>query len=450
MASVRKRGETFTITAYMGYDDSGKQVKKTTTFRPPNGVTPGKAEKLANAYAAQWEKEIQGYTSLDENRTFAELTEWYYTTIAPEVLKHNVLITNRRNIKTYVLPKIGRERLKNITPSMLDSLFRDLEKNGRIKRVYRLIDGFTLEKSIAIDCGITIDTIKRISAGSNVSKEYAEKISAYLGKPLKELFIPYGNQELSVGTIKKVKNCISAIFTMAVRKEIMLKNPCSRTTIKRVPKAAESFLDDQQALILVNALDKQDDFQFKVMIIMLLFTGMRGGELCGLLWQDIDLDSGIISIRNTLVYNEDQPENRYSIQTAKTDASVRNIIVPPAVISLLMEYKQQQAEKMLALGWERKGLVFTSVKGTYFSEVYLNRKFKKFAKKINLPDGIHIHSLRHTNASLLINSDVPAKVISDQLGHASVSVTLDLYSHVFASSKAKAAQALELKLLQTR
>ena len=55
MASIRKRGETFTITAYMGYDEQGKQRKKTTTFRPPDGVTAGKAEKLAKAYAATWE-----------------------------------------------------------------------------------------------------------------------------------------------------------------------------------------------------------------------------------------------------------------------------------------------------------------------------------------------------------------------------------------------------------
>ena len=60
MASIRKRGETFTITAYMGYDETGRQVKKTTTYRPPDGVTAGKAEKLARQYAAVWEEKIKG------------------------------------------------------------------------------------------------------------------------------------------------------------------------------------------------------------------------------------------------------------------------------------------------------------------------------------------------------------------------------------------------------
>ena len=73
MASIRKRGDTYTITAYMGYDEQGRQRKKTTTYRPPDGVTPGKAEKLAKQYAAVWEEKIQGYVALDENRTLSEL-----------------------------------------------------------------------------------------------------------------------------------------------------------------------------------------------------------------------------------------------------------------------------------------------------------------------------------------------------------------------------------------
>ena len=73
-------------------------------------------------------------------------------------------------------------------------------------------------------------------------------------------------------------------------------------------------------------------------------------------------------------------------------------------------------------------------------------RFKKLARKIGLPGEIHLHSLRHTTASLLINSDVPPKLIAEQLGHASASITQDIYSHIFASSRARAAQALEIAL----
>lgn len=91
MASIRKRGDTFTITAYMGYDENNKQQKKTTTFRPPDGVTNGKAEKLAREYAVKWEDKIRGFVALDENRTLSELAQWYYETVAPNTLKPNIL-----------------------------------------------------------------------------------------------------------------------------------------------------------------------------------------------------------------------------------------------------------------------------------------------------------------------------------------------------------------------
>ena len=119
MASVRKRGETFTITAYFGYDEQGRQIKKTTTYRPPDDVTSGKAEKLARAYAATWEDKIRGFVALDENRTVSQLCEWYYSVVAPNTLKPNILIAYRKDIEKHIIPRIGREKLKNITPPIL-------------------------------------------------------------------------------------------------------------------------------------------------------------------------------------------------------------------------------------------------------------------------------------------------------------------------------------------
>src|SRR5215469_7766098 len=130
MAHVRKRegkkGISFTITASLGYDEKGQQIRKFTTFKPPANVTPGKAEKLANEYAVLWEEKIRGYVALDENKTLRELAEWYYETAAPNTLKPNILTAYRRDVEIHILSRIGREKLKNITPQMLDSLFREL------------------------------------------------------------------------------------------------------------------------------------------------------------------------------------------------------------------------------------------------------------------------------------------------------------------------------------
>ena len=126
------------------FDSAGdcfrKQRKKTTTYCPPAGVTPGKAEKLAKQYAAVWEEKIKGYVALDENITFAELAEWYYSTVAPQVLKPNVLENNKKSVYNHIIPIIGREKLKNITPLMLDRMLIEFQKTGNRYRSFKLKD----------------------------------------------------------------------------------------------------------------------------------------------------------------------------------------------------------------------------------------------------------------------------------------------------------------------
>lgn len=462
MASIRKRGETYTITAYMGYDETGRQVKKTTTYRPPDGVTAGKAEKLAKQFAAVWEEKIKGYVALDENRTFSELVAWYYETVAPVALKGNVLIDNRSMIDTYIMPTLARKKLKEITPTMLDTLFSDLLKNGRTKDTFKLKDGVELPKgkyqdvnisSIARETGLSRHTVTRLSQGKGIEKDNAEKIAAYLGVQFQDMFVTaVEDRALSESSVSRVKRCLSAIFTAAVKKEIMRRNPCSNTmTLKKKSKNPPVYLDETQALNLIAALDGQDDLQFKVQINTLLFTGMRGGELCGLQWQDIDFENGVIYIRHTLAYMRGKGQGKksvYELQPPKTAAGERYVVVPASLLSLLKEQKAKQAERRAAAreAWTESDMVFTTAFGGYYGEQYLNAKFKKFAAKIGLPENIHIHSLRHTTASLLINSDISPKLIAEQLGHSSASITQDIYSHIFASSKARAAQALEMKL----
>ena len=465
MAGVVKRGDTFLITAYMGYEMRDKkngdgqeyvQRKKTTTFRPPDGVTASKAEKLARQYAAVWEDKIRGYVALDENRTFAELSQWYFSTVAPQKLKENIAIDDMNIVNTYIMPTLGREKLKNITPQILDTLFRKLRTEGKVKQVFHLKDSTIFprwgDSEMSRQTGLSRHTIQRAKLGHNIERDGCEKIAAYLGKSFNDIWVSgVDNRELAESSVARIRRCLSAVFAAAVKKEIMRRNPVLHTeTIKRGRMAA-SYLDETQATALLDALDAQPDFQFKAMITTLLFTGMRGGELCGLKWDCVDFDKGIIYIGATLAYNrgnKTRGKEKYSLQTPKTAHSERYVFIPASLVELLKEQKQKQEERrdFCGSGWIERGTVFTTVNGDYYSEQYLNTKFKRIARKIGLPDDVHIHSLRHTTASLLINSDVSPKVISEQLGHASTAITQDLYSHVFASSKLKAMQALDLKL----
>jgi integrase len=155
-----------------------------------------------------------------------------------------------------------------------------------------------------------------------------------------------------------------------------------------------------------------------------------------------------IYIRQTLAYFPIKGKQTYILQPPKTTASERYVKIPPSLVELLKQHKREQDERKAAFGsaWITPDMVFVAAKGGFYGERVVNLQFKKLAAKIGLPAGVHIHSLRHTTASLLINSDIPAKVISEQLGHATTGITQDIYSHVFASSRTKAMQALDLKL----
>ena len=176
----------------MGYDEQGKQRKKTTTFRPPDGVTAGKAEKLAKAFAANWEDKIRGYVALDENRTFADLAKWYYESVAPSVLKPNVLTGYKKGIYDHIIPVLGNEKLKNITPPMLDSLFAELQKSGNMEKHFRLKDkellGGIKRDELAKMAGVERSTLFNILRSCTTTQRTAEKIAAALNMRVGQLF----------------------------------------------------------------------------------------------------------------------------------------------------------------------------------------------------------------------------------------------------------------------
>ena len=451
MASIRKRGDTYTITAYMGYDESGKQRKKTTTFRPPDGVTPGKAEKLAKQYAAVWEEKIRGYVALDENRTFAELAEWYYSTVAPQTLKLNVLVNYKKGIYDHIMPVIGREKLKNITPPMLDSLFAELQKSGNMESSFRLKDKALCDgikrQDLADKARVERSTLYTALRGGTVSRATAEKIAAALDMKLDKAFDDVTEKRgLSGSSTNKLKLNLSAIFTAAVKKEIMRRNPCKLVTPPKVDTAPAAYLDEAQCHELLDLLSQQEDFQFEVIINLFIASGIRSGELSALYWEDINLETGMLFIRHTLV----KVDGVYIQQEPKTADSTRRIILPEYIIGLLKKHKTLQAERRLKMGgrYKKPDLVFTNKSGGFYLGVNMNSKLKRVIAGTDLPQDLHLHSMRHTHASLLINSDVAARVIADRLGHSTTKTTLDTYSHVFAESEARAMQAIDMALFR--
>ena len=220
----------------------------------------------------------------------------------------------------------------------------------------------------------------------------------------------------------------------------MTRNPVKLTTPLTASNSykAQGFLDEEQSKQLLGALE-ECDFQFKLMITLLLFTGARAGEICGMTWDCIDFENKCIFIENALVY---VPKKGHYLHQPKTRKSERYVAIPDFLIELLKQHKDTRVVLNPAL----EKMCFIAPEGGYYGESGLNKRFKKLCAKIGFSDEIHVHSLRHTAASIMINSDIPSRVISEQLGHASTVITENVYGHVFAQSKVKAMQAIEMKL----
>lgn len=226
----------------------------------------------------------------------------------------------------------------------------------------------------------------------------------------------------------------------------MRRNPCKLVTPPKVDTAPAAYLNEAQCHELLQLLSQQDDFQFEVIINLFIASGIRAGELAALYWEDIDLDTGMLFVRHTLV----KVGAEYIRQEPKTAGSTRRIVLPQYIVGLLKRHRALQTEQRFRMGrqWKNADLVFTNKSGGFYLATNMNNKLKRIIAGTDLPQDLHLHSMRHTHASLLINSDVAARVIADRLGHSTTKTTLDTYSHVFAESEAKAMQAIDMALFR--
>jgi integrase len=168
-------------------------------------------------------------------------------------------------------------------------------------------------------------------------------------------------------------------------------------------------------------------------------TGLRRGELLGLRWQDVDLDIGRVSVRQTLT----TVGNKVAFGEPKTARGKRNIAVDGVTISALRTWRACQAQERLAFGqaWHDTGLVFSREDGSLIHPDALSFWFDRHVRAAAVPR-IRFHDLRHTHATLALQAGVPAKVVSERLGHATVAFTLDVYSHVIPALQEDAAERI--------
>ena len=255
-----------------------------------------------------------------------------------------------------------------------------------------------------------------------------------LAKPSKPDAAP-----LSAKSIKNIHGVLHKALQQAVLLNYIRYNPTTACVLPKIVKKEIHPLTDQQTAQLLNLLKGS---KYEIPLTVDLFTGLREGELLGLMWDCVDFEKGTILVNKQLRRSQ-RKGGTYYFSPPKNNKS-RTITPAPYVMKLLQAQKVQQARQRLMAGpaWEDSGLVFTNEFGRYISYRAIFDSFKRIVKRIGLSDA-RIHDLRHTYAVNCIRAGDDIKTVQSNLGHATAAFTLDVYGHFTDDMRSVSAQRME-------
>jgi integrase len=243
---------------------------------------------------------------------------------------------------------------------------------------------------------------------------------------------------LAPATVHKLHVVLHKALKAVVADGLIPRNAAAGLKLPRIIREEVDPLNPQEARRLLEAACGH---RLEALYVLAINTGMREGELLALKWDDVNLERGVLRVRRTL----SRTDKGYVLGEPKTKKSRRTIRLTAGAVEALRAHLSRQLKEMERVGslYQPGGLVFATTTGTLVNPSNLrNRSFKPLLRRAGLRP-IRFHDLRHTCATLLLLKDVSPKVVSEMLGHASVSITLDIYSHLLPDMQEKAARALE-------
>ncbi len=257
-------------------------------------------------------------------------------------------------------------------------------------------------------------------AGVQIAQLRPAAIQAVLAAPK----TPTRAYALAIGVLRQA-------LDRAVELHLLERNPAAGLKPPRIEHREMRVLSREQVRAFLGAALAD---RYYALYALALFTGMRQGELLGLRWSDVDVAHGRLTVARTL------SQQSLTAQATKTRSSRRVVDLGPAALEALREHKERSA-----IG-ER---VFTDTAGSPVRASNLIRRSfhpvleRAGIKRVGEPSPIRFHDLRHTSATLMLQAGVHPKIVSERLGHASTTITMDVYSHVQPSMQRAAAKALE-------
>lgn len=257
---------------------------------------------------------------------------------------------------------------------------------------------------------------------------------------LKQKVAQNSNKPLSTNTINKIMILLKKIFDVGLRKGYYATNPVKLLKKLPIEKTKMQFWtveEFQQFLTLF----EPEEYNIKLLFTVLFFTGLRLGEALALAltWQDIDFSSNTIHITKSIYVNKGISH----ISTTKTKSGTRRIIINKKLSQELQHWQQQQKHLLEQFTSDSLTLQVFQSNPLTITKNAIEKQYKKILERDDTLKKIRIHDFRHSHASLLINQGEDYLVVKERLGHASITTTIDTYSHLYPSKQKALADKLD-------
>ena len=387
MANIQNRGNSYRIKVSCGYDTHGKQVIQSMTWKPDEKMTEKQIEKELNRQAVLFEEAC---------------------------MKGNVVATikfedfARQWFKEYAEIKLKQRTVEG---------YHQMEK-----RIYKAIGHIRLDK---------------------LTTRHIQKFILELCDAEREDGRNRNGGRLSTKTIKLYKSMISTICDYAVKMQMISTNPCKNVTIPKVVTPEKDYysIEEAQHLMELFNQESEENYKYVCFFILAIYTGFRLGELLGLEWKDVNFETNVITVNRTCLYSK--AKGGLYTETPKTKQSMRSLKVPQGVIDMLKRWYDLQDKQRKKVGskWIETDRIFTKWNGLTLDRTAPGYYYKRFCERTGIRY-VSTHSMRHLNASLLINAGIDVKTVQSCLGHSTATTTLQIYSHTFQSAQAAAMNAV--------
>lgn len=244
-----------------------------------------------------------------------------------------------------------------------------------------------------------------------------------------------GSGGLSARSVRYTHVVLRRALGDAVRKNLLARNPTDAADPPSASEAKAPTMRTWDAGEVARFLEHITGDRLAAAWRLAATTGLRRGEVLGLRWRDCDLDAGRVTIVQTLIEGPREPR----LSKPKSGRG-RNVALDAGTVQALREHRKAQASERLAWGpaYRDTGLVFCREDGTPIWPRTFSRTFEGHAKNAGVPP-IRVHDLRHSWATAALGAGVHPKVVQERLGHASVAITLDIYSHAIPAMQEDAA-----------